>query len=97
MNGFCLAMYDVTRYTLGAPAQKEQYDNTPKVPLIIGLSALLLVILTIVWLVVYRKIRRRQRRRTIGVFFGLIVDILSKIQFRHFVLISEVGDGSPVR
>jgi hypothetical protein len=47
--------------------QREQYDKTPKIPLIIGLSALLLVIMTIIWLVVYRKIRRRQRRRTIGV------------------------------
>ncbi|XP_057368239.1 uncharacterized protein LOC130689221 [Daphnia carinata] len=52
----------------------SQYDNTPKVPLIIGLSALLLVILTIVWLVVYRKIRRRQRRRTIG---KLVTDLQS--------------------
>ena len=47
--------------------QREEYDKTPKIPLIIGLSALLLVIMTIIWLVVYRKIRRRQRRRTIGV------------------------------
>lgn len=47
--------------------QREQYDKTPKIPLIIGLCALLLVIMTIIWLVVYRKIRRRQRRRTIGV------------------------------
>ncbi|XP_046448606.1 uncharacterized protein LOC124197268 [Daphnia pulex] len=53
---------------------REQYDKTPKIPLIIGLSALLLVIMTIIWLVVYRKIRRRQRRRTIG---KLVTDLQS--------------------
>ncbi|KAI9563026.1 hypothetical protein GHT06_010483 [Daphnia sinensis] len=53
---------------------REQYDKTPKIPLIIGLCALLLVIMTIIWLVVYRKIRRRQRRRTIG---KLVTDLQS--------------------
>lgn len=61
--------------------QREQYDQTPKVPLIIGLSALLLVILTIIWLVVYRKIRRRQRRRTIGVRFLYCYSDLNLLHF----------------
>lgn len=88
--------------------QREQYDKTPKIPLIIGLSALLLVIMTIIWLVVYRKIRRRQRRRTIGVcnFPSIIYPISQIIYFKfkkkieyllyHLTYI-ETGDGSPIR
>jgi len=53
---------------------KERYDSMPKVHLIIGLSSLLLVVLTVIWVLVYRRIARRRRRRTLG---KLVTDLQS--------------------
>ena len=62
-------------YLCGVGLQKERYDSMPKVHLIIGLSSLLLVVLTVIWVLVYRRIARRRRRRTLGVFKTIIIHI----------------------
>jgi hypothetical protein len=53
---------------------REQYEKMPKIPLIIGLSSLLLVIISLIWLVIYRRVVRNQRRRKLG---KLVTDLQS--------------------